>query len=114
MLSKLVYVALCRLIALFALLARGDAAKDLEILVLRHQLTVLRRRLSSQHVLVGEAGIRLVPVSIRYAWPSELHLMARLAGMRLRERTAAWHGSPFTASSGGHVSVYELAPDPAR
>lgn len=45
MLSKLVYVALWRLIALFMLLARGDAAKDLEILVLRHQLTVLRRQL---------------------------------------------------------------------
>jgi hypothetical protein len=38
-LSKLVYLALCRLIALLVLLARGDAAKDLEILVLRHQLT---------------------------------------------------------------------------
>ncbi len=45
MLSKLVYVALWRLIALFALIARGDRAKDLEILVLRHQLTVLRRQL---------------------------------------------------------------------
>jgi putative transposase len=44
-LSKLVYLALCRLIALLALLARGDAAKDLEILVLRHQLAVLRRQL---------------------------------------------------------------------
>jgi len=44
-LSKLVYIALCRLIALLALFARGDAAKDLEILVLRHQLTVLRRQL---------------------------------------------------------------------
>jgi putative transposase len=44
-LSKLLYLALCRLIALFALLASGDGAKDLEILVLRHQLTVLRRQL---------------------------------------------------------------------
>jgi transposase InsO family protein len=44
-LSKLVYLALCRSIALFALLARGDAAKDMEILVLRHQLAVLRRQL---------------------------------------------------------------------
>jgi hypothetical protein len=44
-LSKLVYLALCRLIALVAVLARGDAAKDLEILVLRHQLTVLHRQL---------------------------------------------------------------------
>ena len=69
------------------------------------------QRLSAQHVLVSQAGLRLVPVSIRYAWPSELDLMARLAGMRLRERTADWQGSPFTASSAGHVSVYELAPD---
>jgi putative transposase len=44
-LSKLVYLALCRSIALFALLARGDPGKDLEILVVRHQLTVLRRQL---------------------------------------------------------------------
>ena len=43
MLSKLVYLTLCRSIQLLALLARGDAAKDLEVLVLRHQLTVLRR-----------------------------------------------------------------------
>ena len=44
MLSKLAYLTLCRSIQLLALLARGDAAKDLEILVLRHQLTVLHRQ----------------------------------------------------------------------
>jgi hypothetical protein len=43
-LSKLTYLTLCRSIQLLALLARGDAAKDLEILVPRHQLTVLRRQ----------------------------------------------------------------------
>jgi putative transposase len=43
MLSKLAYLTLCRSIQVLMLLARGDAAKDLEILVLRHQLTVLRR-----------------------------------------------------------------------
>jgi hypothetical protein len=43
-LSKLAYLTLCRSIQLFVLLTRGDAAKDLEILVLRHQLTVLRRQ----------------------------------------------------------------------
>jgi hypothetical protein len=43
-LSKLAYLTLCRSVQLLVLLARGDAAKDLEILVLRHQLTVLRRR----------------------------------------------------------------------
>jgi len=44
MLSKLAYLTLCRSIQLLALLTRGDAAKDLEILVLRHQLAVLRRQ----------------------------------------------------------------------
>jgi putative transposase len=43
-LPKLAYLALCRSIQLLGLLARGDAAKDLELLVLRHQLTVLRRQ----------------------------------------------------------------------
>jgi putative transposase len=45
-LSKLAYLMLCRSIQLLALLARGDAAKDLEILVLRHQLAVVRRQTS--------------------------------------------------------------------
>jgi hypothetical protein len=44
MLPKLAYLTLCRSIQLLALLGRGDASKDLEILVLRHQLSVLRRQ----------------------------------------------------------------------
>jgi putative transposase len=44
MLSKLAYLTLCRSILLLVMLVRGDAAKDLEILVLRHQLAVLRRQ----------------------------------------------------------------------
>lgn len=47
------------------------------------------------------------PVRIRYAWPSELDLMARLAGLRLRERWGNWNRTPFTSASAGHVSVYE-------
>jgi putative transposase len=46
MLSGLAHLTLCRSIQLLALLARGDAAKDLEILVLRHQLGVLRRQIT--------------------------------------------------------------------
>jgi hypothetical protein len=49
------------------------------------------------------------PVQLRYAWPSELDLMARLAGLRLRERWSGWGRTPFTSSSGGHVSIYEGA-----
>jgi SAM-dependent methyltransferase len=43
----------------------------------------------------------------RYAWPAELDLMARIAGMRLRHRWADWDRSPFTADSEKHVSVWE-------
>ena len=67
------------------------------------------QRIDSQHVVIAEEGIRLYPVRIRYAWPTELDLMARLAGLRLRERHGGWHGEPFTAASTRHVSVYERA-----
>ena len=46
-------------------------------------------------------------VPFRYVWPSELDLMAELAGMRLRERWAGWKGQPFTSESRQHVSVWE-------
>ena len=46
-------------------------------------------------------------VPFRYAWPAELDLMARLAGMRLRERWEWWDRTPFTADSHAHVSVWE-------
>jgi SAM-dependent methyltransferase len=65
---------------------------------------------TSQHVFVSEEGIRLQPVHLRYAWPSELDLMARLAGLGLRERWGGWDRSPFDATSGAHVSVYARTP----
>ena len=49
----------------------------------------------------------------RYVWPSELDLMARLAGLRLRDRWAGWDRSPFTAASTSQVAVYEKLPPPA-
>jgi SAM-dependent methyltransferase len=52
-------------------------------------------------------GIMLLPVQLRYAWPSELDLMARLAGLRLRQRYSGWRGEQFTSTSAKHVSVYE-------
>jgi hypothetical protein len=62
------------------------------------------------HVVLREEGIKLYPVRIRYAFPSELDLMAQLAGLRLRERFGGWEREPFTAESGRHVSIYERAP----
>ena len=65
------------------------------------------QRTISQHVILSENGIHMFPVNIRYAWPSELDLMARLAGLRLRERWGGWRDEYFTADSTRHVSVYE-------
>jgi SAM-dependent methyltransferase len=63
----------------------------------------------SQHVTVGPAGIELRPVHIRYVWPSEMDLMARLAGLQLRERWGGWDRSQFGESSRTHISIYEHA-----
>jgi hypothetical protein len=60
----------------------------------------------AQHIVVSQAGMRLQPVHLRYAWPTELDLMARLAGLELRDRWGGPDRSPFSASSGAHVSVY--------
>ena len=62
--------------------------------------------LEESHVSLSEAGVRLNPVVQRYAWPSELDLMARIAGLRLKGRWGGWDGEPFSASSSLHVSVY--------
>lgn len=61
----------------------------------------------AQHVVIRESGIRLLPVRIRYAFVAELDLMARLAGLRLRERWADWDRSPLTPESQKHISVWE-------
>lgn len=65
------------------------------------------QRVWSHHVSLGPAGEgerRSVP--FRYAWPAELDLMARLAGMALQQRWAWWDRSPFTDTSTSHVSVW--------
>jgi SAM-dependent methyltransferase len=67
----------------------------------------VEQRVVANNLVVSEAGVKMYPVRLRYAWPSELDLMARLAGLRLRERWGGWRREPFTASSARHVSVYE-------
>jgi SAM-dependent methyltransferase len=67
---------------------------------------VVTQRLSGQHYYIEGERIRASPTEMRYAWPSELDLMARLAGMRLEHRWGGWDREPFTALSPSHVSVY--------
>jgi SAM-dependent methyltransferase len=65
--------------------------------------------LDENHVQITAEGIRLGPISLRLAYPPEFDLMARIAGLRLRERAGGWNGEAFTADSRRHVSVYERA-----
>jgi hypothetical protein len=62
--------------------------------------------LDESHVVLSSAGVQVFPIVARYAWPSELDLMARIAGLRLHERWGGWQGEPYTAESRRHVSVY--------
>lgn len=61
----------------------------------------------SHHFVADGSGVREFRTPFRYVWPSELDLMARLAGMSLRDRWAGWDRSPFTGESPSHVSVWE-------
>jgi len=64
------------------------------------------QRVQSLMVRLGAGGVQTWPVHLRYAWPSELDLMAQLAGLRLEQRWGGWDGEPFTDDSVKHVSVY--------
>ena len=62
--------------------------------------------LEENHVTISARGIRMGPIAQRLTFPSELDLMARLAGLRLSERWGGFDRSPFTSRSERHVSVY--------
>jgi SAM-dependent methyltransferase len=65
------------------------------------------QRVDIQTVTLGPQGFDLKPMAIRYAWPPELDLMARLAGLTLAERYEDWNRRPFGPASLKHVSVYQ-------
>jgi trans-aconitate methyltransferase len=67
---------------------------------------VVTQRLSGRHYYFEDGRVHPHPIEMRYVWPSELDLMARLAGMRLEHRWGGWGREPFTALSPAHVSVY--------
>jgi len=70
---------------------------------------VLHQRIVSHHFTFGTGKqARLTRSPHRYIWPSELDLMAQLAGFELEARHADWAGAEFTAESRSHVSVYRL------
>ncbi|HXF57981.1 MAG TPA: class I SAM-dependent methyltransferase [Actinomycetota bacterium] len=91
---------------------RGQRTEAFEVGVDRVRLDVVthdpvEQLITGSHVVITEEGVKLYPFRMRYAWPSELDLMARLAGLRLRKRYGGWRREPFTWASDRHVSVYE-------
>jgi SAM-dependent methyltransferase len=64
------------------------------------------QRVDTTLVFLSDGSVELYPLKIRYAWPSELDLMATLAGLRLLDRWGGWEKEPFSSESGSHVSVY--------
>ncbi len=68
----------------------------------------VRQVVEHQYVRLGSTGTRLIPLPMRYAWPSEIDLMAELAGFKLECRWADWERRPFTGDSTMHVSLYRL------
>jgi SAM-dependent methyltransferase len=64
---------------------------------------VVQQGLISHH----QSTRRRMSMPFRYVWPSELDLMARIAGLRLRDRWADWSRAPFTSESRSHVSIWE-------
>jgi len=68
---------------------------------------VATQYLASHHYWIDGDRVRVESGPFRYVWPAELDLMARLAGMSLRERWTGWNREPFTRDSRTHVSVWQ-------
>jgi SAM-dependent methyltransferase len=66
--------------------------------------------LVSHHYWMVDGHLEAFPMPFRYVWPSELDLMAQLAGLTLRERWSNWQRAPFTSRSTQHISVWDKAP----
>ena len=68
---------------------------------------IASQSLVSHHYWVVDGKLEVFTPPFRYVWPAELDLMARLAGMSLRDRWAGWKREPFTSESTSHVSVWQ-------
>ncbi len=66
------------------------------------------QRITFREIRIAATSMNVLPVEIRYTWPSELDLMARVAGLQLLHRYSGWDGGVFDANSVRHLSVYEL------
>jgi SAM-dependent methyltransferase len=71
------------------------------------EFDVVTQNFTSHHVRMRGERLERLSIPFRYVWPAELDLMARLAGLRLKERWSGWQREPFTRLSDSHVSVWQ-------
>lgn len=83
-------------------LALGD--DDVRMVASRHD--PVGQVVDSSVIRLAPGATSVLPARLRYAWPAELDLMARLAGLDLKQRNGGWAGEAFTAASTFHVSTY--------
>jgi SAM-dependent methyltransferase len=91
-------------------LPRGETIRAFHVSETRwafDEYDVATQALTSHHFEIVDGRVERVSIPFRYAWPSELDLMAQLAGLRLRDRWSGWKREPFTSDSRKHVSVWE-------
>jgi SAM-dependent methyltransferase len=67
----------------------------------------IEQRLDIEHVLVDGGRLRRYPVSLRYAWPAEIDLMANAAGLSPYARWGTWRREPFSATTTDHITIYQ-------
>jgi SAM-dependent methyltransferase len=67
---------------------------------------VATQSLTSHHFEIVDGTLERLSIPFRYVWPSELDLMAQLAGMKLRDRWGGWKREPFTSDSRAHISIW--------
>lgn len=77
------------------------------------EIDVVTQSFTSHHIRDRDGRVERVSIPFRYVWPSELDLMARMAGLTLAERWGGWDRAPFTAASTRHISVWRKPAPPA-
>lgn len=83
---------------------------DADLLVLHaSRYDSIAQRAVGQSIIVANGVIQTFPVQTRYNWPSELDLMARIAGLRLVKRVGGWCDEPFDSASRSYISIFQRA-----
>ncbi len=84
--------------------AEAVEVDEVRLDVARHD--PVKQILSESHVHLSNEGVKVYPIECRYVWPSEMDLMARMAGLRLKERWSDWDRSVVSATTRNLISVY--------